>query len=44
MRYFAGMEIEEIADFLAISPATVKRDWQKARAYLMHELGAVPAA
>jgi len=43
MRYFGGMEIEEIAEFLAISPATVKRDWQKARAYLMHELGAATA-
>lgn len=39
MRYFAGMEIEEIADHLAISAATVKRDWQKARAYLLHVLG-----
>ena len=39
MRYFGGMEIEEIAEFLELSPATVKRDWQKARAYLMHELG-----
>lgn len=39
MRYFGGMEIDEIAEFLEISPATVKRDWQKARAYLMHELG-----
>ena len=35
MRYFGGMEIEEIADFLDISPATVKRDWQKARAFLL---------
>jgi RNA polymerase sigma factor (TIGR02999 family) len=42
MRYFGGMEIEEIADFLEISPATVKRDWQKARAYLLHVLD--PAA
>jgi RNA polymerase sigma factor (TIGR02999 family) len=40
MRYFGGMEIEEIAEFLDISPATVKRDWQKARAYLLHTLGA----
>jgi RNA polymerase sigma factor (TIGR02999 family) len=38
MRYFAGMEIEEIADFLEISPATVKRDWTKARAYLLHSI------
>src|SRR5689334_4599602 len=38
MRYFGGMEIEEIAEFLEISPATVKRDWQKARAYLLQSL------
>lgn len=43
MRYFGGMEIEEIASFLDISAATVKRDWQKARAYLLHALSpAVP--
>ena len=39
MRYFGGMEIEEIAAFLEISPATVKRDWTKARAYLLHTMG-----
>lgn len=38
MRYFGGLEIEEIATFLDISPATVKRDWTKARAYLMHTM------
>jgi RNA polymerase sigma factor (TIGR02999 family) len=38
MRYFAGMEIEEIAQFLQISPATVKRDWTKARLFLRHQL------
>jgi RNA polymerase sigma factor (TIGR02999 family) len=38
MRYFGGMEIEEIAEFLEISPATVKRDWQKARAFLLQAL------
>jgi RNA polymerase sigma factor (TIGR02999 family) len=38
MRYFGGLEIEEIANFLAISPATVKRDWTKARAYLLHNM------
>jgi RNA polymerase sigma factor (TIGR02999 family) len=43
MRYFGGMEIQEIAQFLDVSPATVKRDWQKARAYLMHALGVVSA-
>ena len=38
MRYFGGMEIEEIAEFLEVSAATVKRDWQKARAFLLQNL------
>ena len=38
MRYFAGLEIEEIAACLDLSPATVKRDWQFARAWLVAEL------
>jgi RNA polymerase sigma factor (TIGR02999 family) len=38
MRYFGGMEIGEIARFLDVSPATIKRDWQKARAYLLHAM------
>jgi RNA polymerase sigma factor (TIGR02999 family) len=40
MRYFGGMSIEEIADALETSPATVKRSWQKARAYLFDMLKA----
>ncbi|HEU4779273.1 MAG TPA: ECF-type sigma factor [Steroidobacteraceae bacterium] len=38
MRYFGGLEIEEIAAFLDVSAATVKRDWTKARAYLLHSM------
>jgi RNA polymerase sigma factor (TIGR02999 family) len=38
MRYFVDMEIEEIASCLEISPATVKRDWQFARAWLRSRL------
>lgn len=38
MRYFGGLEIEEIAACLDLSPATVKRDWQFARAWLVAEL------
>lgn len=38
MRFFGGLELTEIAGHLAISPATVKRDWQKARAFLMHAM------
>ena len=39
MRYFVDMEVEEIASCLDISPATVKRDWQFARAWLSSDLG-----
>ena len=38
LRYFAGLEIEETAKVLGISPATVKRDWVAAKAWLKHEL------
>jgi RNA polymerase sigma factor (TIGR02999 family) len=38
MRYFGGMEVEEIAQFLGISRATVKRDWQRARAFLLETM------
>jgi RNA polymerase sigma factor (TIGR02999 family) len=34
MRYFGGLSIEEVATALDVSPATVKRAWQKARAFL----------
>jgi RNA polymerase sigma factor (TIGR02999 family) len=37
-RYFAGLSIEETADALASSPATVKRQWGVARAWLNKEL------
>jgi RNA polymerase sigma factor (TIGR02999 family) len=39
-RFFAGMNIEETALALDVSPATVKRDWALARAWLHRELGA----
>lgn len=37
-RFFAGMSIEDTADVLQISPATVKREWTMARAWLNREL------
>ncbi|MDP1693391.1 MAG: ECF-type sigma factor [Burkholderiaceae bacterium] len=43
LRYFGGLEIEEIAELQGTSPATVKRDWTLARAWLRRELGG-PAA
>jgi RNA polymerase sigma factor (TIGR02999 family) len=39
-RFFAGMTIEETATVLSVSPATVKRDWVLARAWLHRELSA----
>lgn len=38
LRYFGGLSIEETAEVLGISPATVKRDWEVARTWLLHEL------
>ena len=38
MRYFGGLTIEETAAALDISPATVKREWAVARAWLRREL------
>jgi len=38
LRFFAGMTVEEAADALGMSPATLKRRWSLARAWLLREL------
>ena len=38
LRYFAGMTVEETADLLRRSPATIKRDWTYARAWLYERM------
>ena len=38
LRFFGGMTVEEAAESLDLSPATVKRDWSRARAWLFREL------
>ena len=38
LRYFAGMSVEEAAGVMGISPATLKRRWALARAWLFREL------
>ena len=38
LRYFAGLSIEETADALGISPASLKRRWALARAWLFREM------
>jgi RNA polymerase sigma-70 factor (ECF subfamily) len=39
MRYFGGLNVEETAEVLQISPDTVMRDWRAAKAWLHRELG-----
>jgi RNA polymerase sigma factor (TIGR02999 family) len=38
LRYFAGLKVEETAEVMDVSPRTVKREWQMARAWLKREL------
>jgi RNA polymerase sigma factor (TIGR02999 family) len=38
LRYFVGLSVEETAEVLEISPATVKREWTTARAWLFRQL------
>jgi RNA polymerase sigma factor (TIGR02999 family) len=40
LRYFGGLSVEEVAEALAVSPGTVKRDWRTARAWLFDEMRA----
>ena len=38
LRFFGGLSIEETAEIVGVSPATVKREWALARAWLRREL------
>ncbi len=38
LKFFAGLSIEDIAETLRISPATVKREWNSAKAWLHSEI------
>ena len=38
LKFFGGMKVEEIAEVLKISPATVIRDWDLAKAWLGREI------
>jgi len=42
LRFFAGLSIEETADAIGVSPATLKRRWSLARAWLFRELADNP--
>ncbi len=43
LRYFGGLSVAETAVALGVSPATVKREWVTARAWLLRELGRAKA-
>ena len=38
LRFFGGLTVEEAAEVLHVSPATIKREWSTAKAWLYHEL------
>jgi RNA polymerase sigma factor (TIGR02999 family) len=38
LRFFAGLSIEETAEVMSLSPASIKREWQTARAWLFREM------
>jgi RNA polymerase sigma factor (sigma-70 family) len=42
LRFFGGLSLEETAEALDVSVATVRRDWSLARAWLYRELGGSP--
>jgi RNA polymerase sigma factor (TIGR02999 family) len=38
LRFFGGLTIEETAEVVKLSPATIKREWSTAKAWLYHQL------
>jgi RNA polymerase sigma factor (TIGR02999 family) len=39
LKFFAGLELEQIAQMIGVARPTVVRDWRMARAWLLRELG-----
>jgi RNA polymerase sigma factor (TIGR02999 family) len=44
LRFFTGLTVEETAEVLGISPATVKRDWVTAKAWLYRDISRATAS
>ena len=38
LRFFVGLNVEEVAEVMGISPVTIKREWRSAKAWLHREL------
>jgi RNA polymerase sigma factor (TIGR02999 family) len=43
LRFFGGLSVDEAAEVLSLSPATIKREWAMAKAWLYRELGGTAA-
>lgn len=41
LRFFAGLNVEEAAEVMDVSPATIKREWRSAKAWLHRELATI---
>jgi RNA polymerase sigma factor (TIGR02999 family) len=39
LRFFAGLDVEQMATVLGVSPETVQRDWRISKAWLAHRIG-----
>jgi RNA polymerase sigma factor (TIGR02999 family) len=42
LRFFAGLSVEETAEAMQLSPATIKREWTIARAWLYQRMASIP--
>jgi RNA polymerase sigma factor (TIGR02999 family) len=38
LRFFAGLDVEQLAEIMRLSPTTIKREWRSAKAWLRGEL------
>jgi RNA polymerase sigma-70 factor (ECF subfamily) len=41
LRFFAGLNVEEAAEVMGVSPKTIKREWRSAKAWLLREIDPV---
>jgi RNA polymerase sigma factor (TIGR02999 family) len=44
LRFFAGLDVDEAGEAIGVSPATIKREWSTAKAWLRRELASAPGA